>query len=923
MKLRKTISKMLALGTGAVMVGATVLSATAAADLKEYPAPFVKDGKFNAVIVVGDSAQSSDVVGSIDVANSLQFAAKVKKTVTSSGGGQVSVSGEAWRVQQGAKKLEFSETLDAGTSSSQQETVRNITTFIGKDELATLLADGTFSNTQGDYDYRQYIYFDAQPARATPGPMLSVIYAEDPDTSTAADYLFIDGSSGNNIARYSLEFTETAKSDITDSAGTVSSTGTYLWNFEGKSIKMLGKDWSIVKARTDSTGHSEIDMTLMGGSTKDILGESDTKTYNVGGKDYVVTLDFVGSTSAKFIVDGEPTDSLQEGATQTLKDGTQIGVRDIISQEFAGGVRKAEFYLGADKIRLYDTKVGSATAGGEQTLEVGSETITGSKVTISATNSSTNSMSLTGVMINVTADQDYYVPAGGKLTDKLRKPEALLNAWDIKYDGLEPVTTEKLKLTPSGSTQYYLEFVDGSGGIAKLPIAYASATTAIKLGDSDDDTVLIENQTLTKNDYFVVTDSTQKQGQRKTYALRYLSALGSGESSPKLEFQNLGDGSSVSVDYKAAAGAAGASGSQDATLKLGGGTYYIWNNSLDTNSNFNLKVDMDGDGTVEGVTGMDGSTTIDVRNFINITSKGGTQIVLSYFPRNLSVNASGGFTNSIDSSTVAGLEPAALLVSFQTLDTDDYDNIAPSVVTFDINVASTKVDLAENTSTNVKYITPSADTNLRQTYTSLGAFVDWHTVSNDPDSLIIETPVKAQRLPIVTVSAPGASVSTTTASEAGQITYYETNAIEVGAAKLASEVSDITAQNAIVVGGPCANAAAAKLLGNPEPCEKDFTEGKAMIKLIESSTGKVALLVAGASAMDTRRASRVLYDYAKWQEKGVLKGTEVEVAGTSFTDITVSAPAPKPVATPEPEAEPEADTTGDTTGAADEAVATE
>ena len=57
-KLRKTIGKILALGTGAVMVGATILSATAAADLKDYPSPFVKDGKFNAVLVVGDSAAS-------------------------------------------------------------------------------------------------------------------------------------------------------------------------------------------------------------------------------------------------------------------------------------------------------------------------------------------------------------------------------------------------------------------------------------------------------------------------------------------------------------------------------------------------------------------------------------------------------------------------------------------------------------------------------------------------------------------------------------------------------------------------------------------------------------------------------------------------------------------------------------------------
>ncbi|MEK6853755.1 MAG: S-layer protein, partial [Nanoarchaeota archaeon] len=217
MKLRKTISKMLALGTGAVMVGATILSATAAADLKSYPMPFVSEGKFNAVLVVGDSAASSDVIGSVDIATSLQFASRVKKTSQSTGGGQVSISGDAWRVQQGAKKLEFSETMETGAASPRQEVVRNITTFIGKDELPNLLASGTFSNTQGDYDYRQYMYFDTNPPQANPGASMSVVYAEDPDTNTAADYFYIKNS--ESVVRYALEFTETAKTDVTDSSG--------------------------------------------------------------------------------------------------------------------------------------------------------------------------------------------------------------------------------------------------------------------------------------------------------------------------------------------------------------------------------------------------------------------------------------------------------------------------------------------------------------------------------------------------------------------------------------------------------------------------------------------------------------------------------------------------------------------------------
>ena len=44
MRFQKTIKRMIALGTGAIMLGSSVF---AAADLATYPAPFVKDGKFS------------------------------------------------------------------------------------------------------------------------------------------------------------------------------------------------------------------------------------------------------------------------------------------------------------------------------------------------------------------------------------------------------------------------------------------------------------------------------------------------------------------------------------------------------------------------------------------------------------------------------------------------------------------------------------------------------------------------------------------------------------------------------------------------------------------------------------------------------------------------------------------------------------
>ncbi len=118
-----------------------------------------------------------------------------------------------------------------------------------------------------------------------------------------------------------------------------------------------------------------------------------------------------------------------------------------------------------------------------------------------------------------------------------------------------------------------------------------------------------------------------------------------------------------------------------------------------------------------------------------------------------------------------------------------------------------------------------------------------------------------------------------------------TNVEVVDATKLDSEIADVKAQNLIVVGGPCVNTAAAALLGNPATCTEGFAPGKARVKLFEPATGKFALLVAGYSGADTRLAGKVIAH--RWKE---LSGTEVEVAGTTYSDATFGAPAPVVVA---------------------------
>ena len=109
MKVKKAIKRIVALGVGVSMVGATLLGATA--DLGDYPSPFVKDGMFDGMMVVGDDAAPADIIGVTDIAMSLQFSSTITRTVSVAGASGVSISGDAAEVGEANDLLELYEQL--------------------------------------------------------------------------------------------------------------------------------------------------------------------------------------------------------------------------------------------------------------------------------------------------------------------------------------------------------------------------------------------------------------------------------------------------------------------------------------------------------------------------------------------------------------------------------------------------------------------------------------------------------------------------------------------------------------------------------------------------------------------------------------------------------------------------------------------
>ncbi|MBS3164607.1 hypothetical protein J4439_04200, partial [Candidatus Woesearchaeota archaeon] len=301
MELRKALKGIVALGTGATMVGATVLSALAAADLANYPAPFVSGGQFDALIVVGANA----------------------KTALPGGSSSVTVEGDAFRLDSGSDFLELDEQID-------QVGITTLTSV----EIDGL-AGGSVSNSKGTSQYEE---------RITVAENAAVSYTIDPDDSADVPGWYLLFNNADDVYVYTVTFTPAIKSDIASGEHE---------DLEDMAFTLLGKEYTVIDADLQGADSWQID--LMGGAVKDVIGIGETKTYSIGDKDYEVTLAFVDGTNAKFTVNGKSTKLIASGGTEVLADGTEIGVKELLYQGYAGGVQSVEFFLGASKIRLEDT----------------------------------------------------------------------------------------------------------------------------------------------------------------------------------------------------------------------------------------------------------------------------------------------------------------------------------------------------------------------------------------------------------------------------------------------------------------------------------------------------------------------------------------------------------------------------------------
>lgn len=562
MKVRKAIKSIMALGTGAVMMGATLFGAMGA-DLSDYPSPlFIKDGVFDGLLVVGDNAATEDIIGITNIAMSLQAAAVVTKEV-STGATSVTVEGDSVKIEEATNLLEMGEQMDA------------IRTSVTSSDLVAL-ADGSISNEHGDFDYTQVLELPTNAA---------IEYVQDPDDDDELLTDYLKFNSGNVVYKYKVSFTPALKSDH-HALGS-----SYLNDIRDKKITLLGKQYTILRA--DHDGAEDVALTFMAGAVTDIISEGATKTYTLSGKDYEVTASFIGATNTMLTINGEVTDKLAETETYRLTDGVEVGINTILAQNVAGEAQgdQVEFSLGAEKLKLDDSLTNTT---GSCTVTIGVSTSTNVNCDIT-TSSDAGTAAGADVLISsfevyYNNTDDLYVPVGGSAAAiaDVEEDESgvfFLNAFDIKYEGITENSVEEVKVTSSGTSNYKLGFTNKAGVVYHEFVWGLEANTANtdvslgkRVGTAIRDLVINETESIAKNEYFVVN---------KNKYSRILQYTDINPTDDVVKVKDLGTGAVHEVSY------AGLTGN----LILDGNIYLF--NISDDSSSADIMVDLDGNGAIE------------------------------------------------------------------------------------------------------------------------------------------------------------------------------------------------------------------------------------------------------------------------------------------------------------------------------------
>jgi len=787
--------KIAAVLAGAVMLTSTVALAAAA----NYPAPFVQSGKADVAIVYGSTAANTDLVAALEINSDLttKLAAQTATGTTTTSGSSAS-GGDSVRVHSASNEFNLGDTAS---------TV--LVTSINSDKMPTLLADGTYTDQDNtDYKYTQKISL---------GTALKLNHFSDSDYKDKTPVIGIN-LSDSQVLNYTLDF----DTNPLFNASTLETT----------TMTMMGKSYYVLDV-TNSIGTKKL--TLLDSANSVLVTEGTPSTVTVGNQTYEVAISFIDSSKAKLTINGEETNSLSSGGTYKLKDGTYVGVKDILYSSKDSGVSKVDLSLGKGKLEIEN---GANVQLNDKTVNE----------IVGYINLDASAQLNTIVLVWTTDGKEFVTPDSAITMPGFESVK--ISMADFFAPKAEVTTVEN-----SGNDVLDLNTPIKSGS-ASIPLVYASSGVYQDAGKDSNNQLagttigaagnFVFNQTA--GDRYVIA-SWNSSTEAESYYLRV--EMVQEDSVNKTRFTNVLDTSdikTVSAGNDVSFGNAvitpsliNISGTQKwATLTAGAGV------------SFNTLYTVDG---LKAYLPYVNSTALTDTAVVRVTAANAcgnrTQVLNELYTGTITYNSSG---------TVTTTGTCATKLSFAEADKDG--NLAKGS-TFSLTLGANSdnhVQVSGVNGADAGFEIGDSNNNEYYVISDLATKIVDKT-GGDQDSADI-TYAGSQSYADVFITSPSATVAAGSSATAGG------TVTALGSVAVAdSEVSSVSAKNLIVIGGNCVNSVAAKLIGaSSADCGADFETltgvigGQALIKTLTSpyAADKVATLVAGRYAADTTMASKYL-----------------------------------------------------------------
>ncbi len=559
-----------------------------------------------------------------------------------------------------------------GTSGDQveiNEYLGDVQSALTEDEIDALRG-GMLSTKDGITEFDQYLRFGNS---LTTG---KISFAENEDDDVG-DYLYFEDS--DYLFEYEIDFEDGLQSSID---------GNKLEDIDDESIIILGRDYTIADAEKNG---NVVTMRLVGGDYNDMISEGETKTYTIGGKEYIIEALNIDDMQRKVTlnIDGKMSKQLGEGDTM-LFNGVIIGIGDIFIHESAEGIDFVKLFLSARTLILKDdASDDSFTAGVKIDGQSFGEGLV--KIKGSTSGSDYKILSIAYRLQPDVGGGDLYIAPGHGAREYIDAPGAFLGSWDIVYDGLKNSGTSMITFDPSGNSQYNLKFANNKGQPYTLGIAQNNGGS-LAISDGGHSVHFIEgtsssNYIIKNGDYLILTSENDHTG--ATNIARYDSI---DTTSKTIHFDEAAEGGK-SVSYS---GTEGTDASGD--LIVSGHTYKAY---IGGAPDYSLAVDLDSDGDADG-------------SEVKIVAKGGAIIDLGS-----SVNPGNDFDMTL------------------TTQASQFDeNNADEVITIGIVKNGNDVDLTLNSQNSLSIETDNSKTKAMSRY---GVYIEKD--NHNPDRMTIEYPL--------------------------------------------------------------------------------------------------------------------------------------------------------------------------------------